>query len=191
MSHSHPSDWFDRVLFCDVNVGVRLCQPACKICFEADKSLLKLVINPCLELFIYLAQSPCSSPRLCAIRYIHLCLHGVAFISNFKTREQWLPFGNETPGWKKRCGLIWWGCACETLADPLFPHLTDAQLSFSPPDKSNAELWGYNVSAIKPAVAAGAPRRCCQYPLALDVVFNLEVNIDHTCTHTHTPLTNT
>lgn len=70
MSHSHPSDWFYCVLFCDDNVGVRLYQPACKICFEADKSLLKLMIIPCLELFIYLAESPCTPPRLCAISYI-------------------------------------------------------------------------------------------------------------------------
>lgn len=79
MSHSHPNDWFYCVLFCDDNVGVRLYQPACKICSEADKSLLKLMISPCLELFIYLAESPLHLPRLCAIRYIYLCHHGVFF----------------------------------------------------------------------------------------------------------------
>lgn len=183
MSHSHPSDWFYCVLFCDDNVGVRLYQPACKICFEADKSSLKLTINPCLELFIYLAKSPPPrSPPEALCNQVHLalssrcCFHfplqNTGAAASYWKRNPWLKEKMRTNQ--------------ETVAEPPFPHLTDARLSFSPPDKSTAELWGYNVSAIKPAVAAGAPGRCCQYPLALDVVFNLEVNIDHTCANTHT-----
>lgn len=47
------------------------------------------------------------------------------------------------------------------------------------PCSTGAELPDCNVSAIKPSADAGPPKRCSQKSLAADMVFNLELNIDH------------